>query len=79
MRNGMNGLNVMVRDESVDVREVLLAQVNRQLQLISAMQHDLARRRAVLEEQATRLRLGVSPFVVRATLEQLRALDENFS
>lgn len=36
----------------------LLARINGELERVSAEQHRLARRRAVLQEQATRLRLG---------------------
>jgi hypothetical protein len=56
--------------------EVLLARVNRELEYISDTQHRLARRRIVLQEQATRLRLGASPFEVDLTL-RASALDED--
>ena len=55
--------------------EVLLARVNRELERISDTQHQLARRRSFLQEQATRLRLGASPIEVRLTL-RAAALDE---
>jgi hypothetical protein len=48
--------------------DVLLARVNRELERISEEQHRLARRKALLQEQATKLRLGASPFEVRFTL-----------
>ena len=56
--------------------EVLLARVNRELEYISDTQHRLARRRLVLQEQATRLRLGASPFEVSLTL-RAAAMDED--
>jgi hypothetical protein len=55
--------------------EVLLARMNRELERISDVQHRLARRRLVLQQQATRLRLGASPLEVRLTL-RAAALDE---
>ena len=55
--------------------EVLLARVNRELERISDTQHRLARRRTLLQQQATRLRLGASPIEVRLTL-RAAALDE---
>jgi hypothetical protein len=48
--------------------EVLLARVNRELERISDTQHRLARRKSFLQQQATRLRLGVSPLEVRVAL-----------
>jgi len=48
--------------------EVLLARVNQELERISDTQHRLARRKVVLQQQATRLRLGASPIEVRLTL-----------
>lgn len=53
--------------------EVLLARVNRELERISDAQHRLARKKLLLQQQATRLRLGASPIEVRL---QLRALGE---
>lgn len=53
--------------------EILLARVNRELERISEAQHRLARRKALLQEQATRLRLGASPMEVRLTLEAVTA------
>jgi hypothetical protein len=52
----------------MEASDALLARINRQLQLISERQHRLARRRALLQEQATRLRLGESPALVYLTL-----------
>ena len=49
--------------------EVLLARVNRELEKISDTQHRLARRKLVLQREATRLRLGASPLEVRLTLQ----------
>jgi len=49
--------------------EVLLARVNRELERISDTQHRLARRKIVLQREATRLRLGASPLEVRLTLQ----------
>ena len=48
--------------------EALLARVNRELEHISDVQHSLARRKAFLQQQATRLRLGVSAFEVTLAL-----------
>lgn len=48
--------------------EVLLARVNQELERISDTQHRLARRKLVLQQQATRLRLGASPIEVSLTL-----------
>ena len=49
--------------------DVWLARVNRELERISEVQHRLTRRNALLQEQATRLRLGSSPFALGLTLE----------
>lgn len=48
-----------VMEEAACSRDVLLAWINRRLEVISEAQHRLAVERAVLQEQATRLRLGV--------------------
>ena len=48
--------------------DVLLARVNQELERISDTQHRLARRKLVLQQQATRLRLGASPIEVHLTL-----------
>ena len=48
--------------------ETLLARVNRELEHISDVQHSLARRRVFLQQQATRLRLGVSALEVTTAL-----------
>jgi hypothetical protein len=48
--------------------EILLARINRELERISDTQHRLARRKSVLQEQATRLRLGASPTEVRMAI-----------
>jgi hypothetical protein len=50
--------------------EELLAWINRQLEMISAKQHRLAHRKIALQEQATRLRLGASPAMVRLALRE---------
>jgi hypothetical protein len=50
--------------------EELLAWINRQLEVISAKQHRLAHRKMTLQEQATRLRLGASPAMVRLALRE---------
>jgi hypothetical protein len=55
--------------------EVLLVRINRQLEMISQAQHRLARHKALLQEQATRLRLGASPLAVSLCLEEADALD----
>ncbi len=49
--------------------DILLARINRELEKISDAQHRLARRKTVLQEQATRLRLGASPTEVRVALK----------
>jgi hypothetical protein len=51
--------------------EILLARVNHEMERISEAQHRLARRKALLQEQATRLRLGASATEVRLTLQAL--------
>jgi hypothetical protein len=48
--------------------EILLARINSRLERISEAQHRLACERALLREQATRLRLGVSAAEVRVVL-----------
>ena len=49
--------------------EILLARINRELERISETQHRLARRRTLLQEQATRLRLGASASEVRLAIK----------
>ncbi len=56
--------------------EVLLARVNHELEKISELQHRLARRKALLQQQATRLRLGASPTEVRFALKAASENDE---
>lgn len=51
----------------------LLAQIEWELQRISERQHELARRKAVLRERATRLRLGASPAELDLTVRQTAA------
>jgi hypothetical protein len=58
-----------IMDDTSCSREVLLAWINHRLELISAAQHRFALDRAVLQEQATRLRLGVPEDEVRAALK----------
>ena len=41
--------------------DVLLARLNHEVEKISALQHQLARKKAILQESLTRLRLGASP------------------
>ncbi len=48
-------------DPRLRSREVLLAWINHRLEVISEAQHRLALDRVVLQEQATRLRLGTPP------------------
>jgi hypothetical protein len=50
---------------------VLLARLSHEVETISDEQHRLARRKAVLQEQITRLRLGVSPAEVRRAVKAL--------
>jgi hypothetical protein len=54
---------------STQSSEILLARLNHEVEKISALQHWLARRKAILQEQITRLRLGVSPSQVRLALK----------
>ena len=44
--------------------EGVLARVNLEIEKISDLQHRLARQKTLLQEQATRLRLGASPVEV---------------
>ena len=53
----------------------MLARIDEELRRISSIQHDLARRRALLQEQATKLRLGVSPLEVSLTLRAAVGID----
>ena len=46
----------------------LLSLINNELDSISREMHEAARRRNILREQATRLRMGVSAAEVEATL-----------
>ena len=46
----------------------LLSLINNELESISREMHEAARRRNILREQATRLRMGVSAAEVEATL-----------
>jgi hypothetical protein len=57
--------------------EMLLIRINRELELISRTQHRLARQKAVLQEQATRLRLGASPMAVSVVLQEAEALESH--
>jgi hypothetical protein len=54
-------------EERLESRE-MLAWIDTRLELISDLQHRLARQTTVLREQATRLRLGVSVAEVRAAM-----------
>lgn len=56
--------------------EILLARINRELEKISETQHRLARRKSMLQEQATKLRLGASSAEVRMALKAV-ALDSD--
>jgi hypothetical protein len=51
-------------------REVLLAWINHRLEVISQAQHQLAVHKTVLQEQATRLRLGTPVDEVQLTLKR---------
>jgi hypothetical protein len=55
--------------------ERLLATIHRELETISGTQHRLARQKALLQEHATRLRLGASPTAVRVALHEAAALE----
>jgi hypothetical protein len=50
--------------------EMLLGWISRRIDAISGMQHDLAYERVLLQEQATRLRLGWSVADARLALRQ---------
>ena len=56
--------------------DVLLARISRELERVSEVQHRLARRRTLLQQQATRLRLGASPSEVRSTLRVAAAAEQ---
>ena len=49
--------------------EGVLARVNLEIEKISDLQHRLARQKTLLQEQATRLRLGASPAEVGLLLD----------
>ncbi|MBI2205131.1 MAG: hypothetical protein HYU41_14890 [Candidatus Rokubacteria bacterium] len=51
----------------------LLARIEWELEKISERQHWLARRKALLREHATLLRLGVSPAEIALTVRQAAA------
>ena len=55
--------------------DVVLARLNHELEKISAAQHRLARRKALLREQISRLRLGASVAEVRLALKAIAAED----
>jgi hypothetical protein len=55
-------------EDGVSSPEMLLAWINKRIEVISGMQHELAYERVLLQEQATRLRLGVSPTEARVAL-----------
>ena len=57
--------------------DVLLARVSRELEEISDLQHRLARRRALLQDQATRLRLGASPLEGGCALQASRMEEDD--
>lgn len=59
------------RDESeisLTLAEALDLRLRQRIEEITATMHQLDRERQILGEQATRLRLGEAPMVVRATL-----------
>ena len=62
-------------DDASCSRDVLLAWINHRLEVISEAQHRLAVDRAVLQEQATRLRLGVAAEDVRVVLKRAGVLS----
>jgi hypothetical protein len=55
--------------------ETLLARINREIELISETQHRLARQKALLQEQATRLRLGTAPAAVSVAVQEVLAQE----
>jgi hypothetical protein len=63
------------KEEAVTMDAELLATINRELEMISQTQHRLARQKALLQEQATRLRLGTSSTAVRVALREAVALE----
>src|SRR5574337_1084087 len=68
--DGMGRDGRAMNPSDVDARNTLLALINFELELISDRQHGLARRRALLREQATLLRLGAPPAVVLLTVKE---------
>lgn len=54
-------VNGQHREEQDVMANALLARIVARLDRISDVQHRLARKKALLQEQATRLRLGASP------------------
>jgi hypothetical protein len=67
-------MNSSEEDVSMD-GDLLLVKINRELEMISETQHRLARQKVVLQEQATRLRLGASPLAVSVALREAAALE----
>lgn len=65
----MMGRDVM-RHAETQLAQFLLARITWQLERISEKQHWLARRKVLLQEQATRLRLGESPELVRMEIRR---------
>lgn len=51
----------------------LLAQIEWEIEKISERQHELARRKTLLRERATRLRLGASPAELNLTVRPVPA------
>jgi hypothetical protein len=55
--------------------DLLLARINGELEHVSRVQHRLARHKALLQENATRLRLGASPAAIRVALQEGSPLE----
>jgi hypothetical protein len=60
-----------MQGKPMDSNEALLAVINREMQVISERLHQLARRKAILQEQATRLRLGASAASARQAIKEM--------
>lgn len=59
-----------MREGDSQLAEFVLAQIEWELEGISRKQHELARRKTLLRERATRLRLGASPAELDLTVRQ---------
>lgn len=62
-----------MREGDPQLSAFVLAQIEWELEGISRKQHELARRKTLLRERATRLRLGASPEELNLTVRQVPA------